>query len=1163
MKHKSTLRSFLAMAGSSLLAVSYVSASPYYWDSNGDGVGFEGFGTTAGTWRQTPDATTNKWSTDAAGTTGAVANYATTTSDDLFFGTSSVAFTPATTISGTVNAKSIYLCPTSSGFAGSLATINFGDVGIFETAKTGNTAFPTTVTLTGAGTSLEWKVTYSTSMSLANVTTNSIVTGGDDDHIVTGPGRLAFGTMAQLGTTGQKVRVNGGVLRFISTFPVATYPSVSSFSPTHPISFTVNKDAGFDNQSATTFTVDVPLALGTGGFSVEGNGSAVLVLNNTGNNYTGATKLLGSTLEISNAAHIGASTAPIYFNSTLKIAGANTMTTLGTRNVVIRGASTMKLNIVDAVTEFTVGQSLTDNVAADGIALGVLTGDTAGACGVDKTGLGTLVLSGNSSYTGTTTVGGGTLRLGNTNALGAGSFMGSTVVAGTTVSSGFTLDLNGITGVNEIVSLNGTGIGTNGALINSSTPASIGNSGSGGIVAATVAATGSGSGYSTLPAVVISGTGAGATATASLGVTASNYVVNISGNRNYSVAPVVTIGGGGGTGATATPILSGGATGTVIGLTITKAGTGYTTAPTAVVSGGTSTGTTTTTFTGNATNFCVGGLNMTAVGSGYTGTPTFTFNAVAQPATAHLFSPVILATNSSIGGTGDITINGAVLESGGVRTLTKVGAGKLTLSGNNTYTGLTTVSTGTLSGNGNYGGSVTIAATGTHQLAVAATTGAQDTSVITGTLDVTGSTLDLTAAATPADGVYVLATASVGITGTPTTINYNGITGLVSVDTVSTPKRLLLTVNAAPPTLTSIADDQMGGPVAVNTLVTYTVTFSEDIDASTVTAADFSDAGGDVSLTIGTIMETSPGVFSVQVTPTSAGTLNLQIPTSAVITDSVGSLLGLLDNDPALPDDTAITVTAGAPEIDVNQGGDIANAGSKGFGTVTLGSNSSLIFTINNTGTAALNLSGTPLVDVTGANAADFTVTAVPSTPVAGPGNTTFTVQFAPLGTLGGARNALLTIANDDSDEGTFTINVSGTAQTQYEAWAGGALFNNDANGDGVKNGLAFLLGASGPSGAVTQPTVTESGGNLLLSNFLSRNDASRGTATLYVQHSSDLGISDAWVSVPVTDAGIAASGVTFSVTTASPNNTVTATISSSEAAGGKLFGRLNASPTP
>ena len=72
-------------------------------------------------------------------------------------------------------------------------------------------------------------------------------------------------------------------------------------------------------------------------------------------------------------------------------------------------------------------------------------------------------------------------------------------------------------------------------------------------------------------------------------------------------------------------------------------------------------------------------------------------------------------------------------------------------------------------------------------------------------------------------------------------------------------------------------------------------------------------------------------------------------------------------------------------------------------------------------------------------------------------------------------------------------------------------------------------------------------------------NDASRGSATLKVQHGSDLGISDPWVSVPVTNAGLPASGVTFSVTPGSPMNAVEATISSSEVVSGKLFGRLKA----
>jgi fibronectin-binding autotransporter adhesin len=144
-------------------------------------------------------------------------------------------------------------------------------------------------------------------------------------------------------------------------------------------------------------------------------------------------------------------------------------------------------------------------------------------------------------------------------------------------------------------------------------------------------------------------------------------------------------------------------------------------------------------------------------------------------------------------------------------------------------------------------------------------------------------------------------------------------------------------------------------------------------------------------------------------------------------------------------------------------------------------------------------------------------------------------------------------------DGNTLKLDSTG-ALSPYDTWSGSAAFDADANGDGVSNGLAFLLGAANPGADAIGllPVVTQSGGNLTLT-FSMLDAASRGTATLSVEHSSDLGIADPWTSVTVPDSsGGPTNGVTFTVAPGTPLG-VTATISVNESAAGKLFGRLSA----
>ena len=129
------------------------------------------------------------------------------------------------------------------------------------------------------------------------------------------------------------------------------------------------------------------------------------------------------------------------------------------------------------------------------------------------------------------------------------------------------------------------------------------------------------------------------------------------------------------------------------------------------------------------------------------------------------------------------------------------------------------------------------------------------------------------------------------LTPTDVIVNFNGLTG----------------EDTTPPALTGsdIVDDQSGGPVSVNSMVTYTVTFGEDIEETTVDATDFSNAGTS-AITMGAITEVNPGVFTIEVTPTTeSATLQLQVNAGAVITDVAGNAL---DTTTTIADDTILTI---------------------------------------------------------------------------------------------------------------------------------------------------------------------------------------------------------------------------------------------------------------
>lgn len=209
----------------------------------------------------------------------------------------------------------------------------------------------------------------------------------------------------------------------------------------------------------------------------------------------------------------------------------------------------------------------------------------------------------------------------------------------------------------------------------------------------------------------------------------------------------------------------------------------------------------------------------------------------------------------------------------------------------------------------------------------------------------------------------------------------------------------------------------------------------------------------------------------------------------------------------------------------------VNNTGTQDFGTVLLGANTSLTFTIRNTGTADLT---DLIITKDGTNAADFTVSAVnPAAPVPAGGSATFSVQFAPSAI--GAASAAIHIANNTTNANPFSISLAGAGTTAYNNWTvakGLTALNNssgqDPDNDGTSNLAEFGFNGNPLSGSdngkvFVITTDNDSSRKLILTIAVLANTpvfsannspaASYGGITYTIQGSSDL---DASASVSI-----------------------------------------------
>ncbi len=519
----------------------------------------------------------------------------------------------------------------------------------------------------------------------------------------------------------------------------------------------------FAGVEAKIFAIDsfyiAPNITGTAGLSTGGTGTLTFPGAGTFGvvkAYTGTTTINSGTLTygLSDALSSGAVTV---VGGTYNLAGFSDSIGALTMNggTVTTGAGTLTLGgtvtTLASIRESTISGNLGLGAnrifdVADGLVVNdlVVSAVISGGFTVTKsTGTGTLVFSGDNTYTGVTTISSGIFKLGASGG-GVNTPLGTTA-AGTVISNGAAFDLNGFTlGTAEGLTINGTGVSSSGALFNSSgtavtysgllvigatAPTITANNGNinisnvGTITGAAVVLTLSGSGNGSVTSII-------GTPTSGLTKTGAG-TWTLSGDSTYATATTISAGviklgaaGGGtntplGTTAAGTVVSSGAALdlngftlGTAEGLTISGAG---------IVSGGS-----------------VGAL-INSSGSSVTYSGQLLLGA-SSTITANNGDINLSAVGTITGAGFALTLNGSgngslasvVGTVGG--TVVKNGQGTWTLSGSSTYTGATTVNAGTLK----------LGATGGGTNTPLGTTGTGTTVNAGAVLDLNGFTLGTT-----------------------------------------------------------------------------------------------------------------------------------------------------------------------------------------------------------------------------------------------------------------------------------------------------------------------------------------------------------------------------------------------------------------------------------
>ncbi|HAC6646582.1 autotransporter-associated beta strand repeat-containing protein [Salmonella enterica] len=275
-------------------------------------------------------------------------------------------------------------------------------------------------TLISSGTLVATNVDALGTGDVTDDATLELNTGGDFDNAISGSGQVVKSGDDVLTLSGVN-SYSGGTLISDGTLVASNVEALGTGDVTDNATLELNTGGTFDNAIS-------------GSGQVEKSGDGTLTLSGS-NTYTGGTLISGGTLVASNVEALG--TGDVTDNATLELntGGDFTNNIGGTGRVEKSGDGTLTLSGSNTYTGGTLISSgtlvandvnalgtgdVTDNATLKLNTGGDFTNNIGGTGRVEKSGDGTLTLSGSNTYTGGTLISDGTLVASNVEALGSG-----------------------------------------------------------------------------------------------------------------------------------------------------------------------------------------------------------------------------------------------------------------------------------------------------------------------------------------------------------------------------------------------------------------------------------------------------------------------------------------------------------------------------------------------------------------------------------------------------------------------------------------------------------------------------------------------------------------------------------------------------------------------